>query len=118
MKRVLGIAMMADGVLQAMGVAGVVSTLWDRSLQDQILAAGHVAVGAALLWTGRSFSAGDRATPGANASARVPIAALLAALLLSVSEATWFNWIDAVMRACYTAVALVIVLRRTNLPTT
>ena len=132
MKRLLGIAMMADGVLQAMGVAGALSTFWDRSLQDRILVAAHVAVGVALMSAGRSLSvaaaAGSSGHVGpsfssatsegrANARPYVPLA-LLAALILSLAEATWFNWTNAVLRAVYTAAALVIVFRKTSLPTT
>ena len=138
MKRLLGIAMMADGVLQAMGVAGALSTFWDRSLQDQILVAAHVAVGVALMSAGRSLSVAaaagssghvgpsedvgpsfSSATSEGRAKARpyVPLA-LLAALILSLAEATWFDWTNAVLRAVYTAAALVIVFRKTSLPTT
>jgi len=121
MKRLLGIAMMADGVLQAMGVAGVLSTLGDRSLRDQILAAAHVVVGVALLSAGRSLSASAAAGPIGHVGPSVPrylLPALLAALILSLFETTWFNWTGAAARAVYTALALVIVFRKTNLPTT
>ena len=103
--------MMVDGVLQAMGVSGLLSTLAYRSVWDQLLFAAHIAVGAALLVAARMLF-------GDGANTRVAVGALLGALFVGLIETTWFNWLDVVMRSLYTVVALVIVLRKTTLPTT
>ena len=111
MKRVIGAAMMVDGVLQSMGVAGLVSTIADRSWSDRALFAGHLLVGAGLVFVGRTLLNREGGSTAA-------VAVLAASLALSAIETTWFNWTDVSMRAAYTAVALVIVLRKTTLPTT
>ena len=117
MKRVIGVAMMVDGVLQAMGVAGLRSTIAERDGRDQALFVAHVAVGGALLFAGRQLFTRPRAYAGPSLSsamhggANAPSYALIAALLLSLIETTWFNWTDAAVRAVYTIAALAIVLR-------
>lgn len=119
MKRAVGVVMMADGVLQAMGVASLLSTIADRNLRDQALFAAHIVVGAGLVFAGRQLLyVGPSFRSAASGVAKAPPYVLVAALLLSLVEATWFNWIDVVMRAVYTVVALAIVLRNTTLPTT
>lgn len=110
MRKLVGAALMIDGVLQAMGVAGVVSTIVDRDLRDQFLFAGHLMVGAVLVLGGRMLFAGSQR--------RALALPLVAALLLSVFETMWFNWIGLVGRAAYTSVALIVLLRKTTLPTT
>ena len=52
MKRAVGVAMMIDGVLQAMGVAGLLSSIVDRDWQDQALFVAHLLVGAGLVFAG------------------------------------------------------------------
>jgi hypothetical protein len=122
MRRLVGVAMMVDGVLQAMGVAGLLSTIADRSLRDQALFAAHIVVGAGLVFAGRTLLSSEYVGPSLSSAvrggAKAPPYVLIAALLLSLIETTWFNWIDVVMRAVYTVVALAIVLRKTTLPTT
>ena len=128
MRRLVGVAMIVDGVLQAMGVAGVLSTIADRNVRDQALFVAHIVVGAGLVFVGRTLFVGRAglearlawrpSTPGRPTYVLVPVIALLAALLLSLAETTWFNWPDLALRALYTAVALVVVLRKTTLPTT
>jgi len=103
--------MMVDGALQAVGVAGLLSSIVDRDWQDQALFVARLFVGAGLVFAGRSLM-------NDAAGAKAPPYVLLAALLLSLVETTWFNWVELAMRAAYTAVALVIVLRKTTLPTT
>jgi len=120
--------MMVDGVLQAMGVAGVLSTIADRSWSDQALFVAHIVVGAGLMFVGRQLLVGRAglearlvwrpSTPGRPTYALATLIVLMAALVLSLIETTWFNWTDVVTRAVYTAVALAIVLRKTTLPTT
>ena len=146
MRRILGAAMMIDGVLQAMSVAGLLSTLLDRSLRDQLLAAGHMLAGAGLVYAGRrllvgagrtepvgrnghvgfggyvgrNFSSGASHISGSDAGTTVPLylpSVLCAALALSIIETTWFNWTDLASRAIYTALALIMVFRKTTLPT-
>ena len=103
--------MMIDGVWQAMSVAAVLSSIADRDWRDQALFVAHILIGAGLVFTGRVLLAGEARTAA-------PASVLIAALLLSFVETTWFNWTDVALRAVYTAVALVIVLRKTTLPTT
>ena len=103
--------MMIDGVLQAMGVAGLLSSIVDRDWQDQALFVAHLLVGAGLVFAGRALVTGD-------GEAKAPAYVVIAALLLSLIETTWFNWLDVAMRTVYTSVALFVVLRRTTLPTT
>ena len=111
MRRVLGFAIMIDGVLQALGVAGLLSSIADRDLRDQTLFALHLIAGAALVFVGRVLmSNGDAAKLGP--------AVVVGALLLSIFEATWFDWVGTVVRALYTVVALFILFRKTTLPTT
>ena len=107
MRRVVGLAMVADGALQALGVADVLPSLLDRSLRDQALVAAHVLVGAGLAFLGIHRTA-------SKASAIV----LLGALAIALVETTWFNWTGTVLRGLYTAAALYVVTRRTTLPTT
>ncbi len=117
--------MMIDGVMQAIGVAGLLSTIVDRSLRDQSLFAAHLVVGAALVFVGRALlSTGPSEYVGSSFSsairggAKAPPYVLIAALLLSLIETTWFNWLDLAVRAIYTVVALALVTRKTTLPTT
>jgi hypothetical protein len=117
MRQIAGVVMMLDGAMQALGVAGVVSTIADRSWRDRGLFVAHLVVGAALIFTGRHlFANPTNLTNPANLTNRSSWFLVLA-LALSVFEATWFNWTDAAIRAVYTVVLLV-VLRRTTLPTT
>jgi len=128
MKRAVGVAMMIDGVLQAMGVAGLLSSIVDRDWQDQALFVARLLVGAGLVFAGRVLLVGRAglearlawrpSEPGRPTRSLTPVVVLIAALLLNLVETTWFNWPEVAMRAVYTAVALVIVLRRTALPTT
>lgn len=106
--------MMTDGVLQAMRVASVLSTLGDRHVREQVLTAAHMGVGVALVYTSRHLGSDDE---GDEESGFGPAAALVVALLISLYESTWFNWIGAAVRLGYTAIALVIVFRNTTLPT-
>jgi len=108
MRKFVGVLMMGDGVLQAMGVAELLSTIVERSLRDQMLFAAHLGVGAGLVFVGRSLFSGAKAPPYV----------LIAALALCAIETTWFNWPGLALRAVYTAVSLVIVLRKTTLPVT
>jgi len=125
MRRIIGVVMAFDGLMQAMGVAGVLTTFADRNLGDQSLVVAHVVVGPALLFAGRRLYSGRALNAGrvldvgrADLEARLTGLALAAALLLSLIETTWFNWINLVARAVYTAAALAVLLRKTSLPTT
>jgi hypothetical protein len=115
MQTLLGVLMMIDGVLQAMGVAGLVSTIADRSWRDRSLFVAHLIVGAALVFCGKNLT---NLTNPTNPTNRVCVSVLAVALILSLVEATWFNWTDAAIRAGYTAVACWVLLRKTTLPTT
>lgn len=112
MRRVIGVAMMIDGVLQAMGVAGMVSTFADRSLRDQSLSVLHFVLGSGLVIVGqRLIGSGDRLS-------KIGCYVLGATLGVSLIETTWFNWTETAVRAGYTAVAIFVLLRKTTLPTT
>ncbi len=137
-RKVLGVAMMVDGVMQAMAVASLMSTIADRDLRDQSLFAAHLMVGAALIVSGRmllSVNGRAKARPyapaiaqnphaepreyvGLSFSSAVPVLALVAALVLSLIEATWFDWIGTAVRAAYTAIALAVLAQSTTLPIT
>ena len=112
MRRVVGVAMMIDGVLQAAGVAGLLSTLADRSFRDQAFAALHVVLGSVLLIAGQRLSGSD------DRLSKIGCYALGAALVVSLAETTWFNWTDVAARAAYTVASLFVLLRKTTLPTT
>jgi len=122
MKRIIGLTMMIDGVWQAMAVSAVLSTIVDRSLRDQSLAAAHVIVGAALLFAGRQVYVGPNFSSAKIGGTEVPpyvrSLPIVAALAVSLIEATWFDWVGTAVRAVYTVIALVIVFRKTTLPTT
>jgi hypothetical protein len=130
MMRLAGIAMMLDGVLQAMAVAAVFPTLADRYLSDQLLAAAHLVAGAALLFSGRKLVVRDSAAGGGvdlsgraarrprSDSALMAASSLAAAFAVAAFETTWFNWTELAARGIYTLVVLALVLRRTTLPTT
>ncbi len=115
MKRIIGVTIMIDGALQAMGVSAVLSTIADRNVRDQALAAAHVIVGAGLLFVGRQVSSMEGGTEVPPYARSLPI---LAALALSLIEATWFDWVGTAVRAAYSVVVLFIVFRKTTLPTT
>ena len=104
--------MMADGVLQAMGVASLVPSILDRSMRDQLFGAAHILVGVALVAVGRRVSASE-----AMANSRPAVYALVAALAVALGETSWFNWLDTVGRALYTGAAIAVLTRSTNLPT-
>jgi hypothetical protein len=118
--------MMVDGVMQAMRVAGVVPSIAYRDLRDQSLFAAHLIVGAGLLFASRAVYVGragfdwrpSRSGRPTYVSDRIPVAFLLAALAISLIEATWFDWIGTAVRAVYTAAAVFVLLRRTTLPMT
>lgn len=107
MRRAVGLAMVVDGVLQAMGVAELLPSLLDRSFRDQALVAAHVIVGAGLVFLGMH-----------RAGSKAPAVVLVVAFALALVETTWFNWTGTVLRALYTAAALYVVTRKTTLPTT
>ena len=110
-RKALGLAMMVDAAMQAMDAAGLMSTIADRDLRNQSLFAAHLVVGTALMFSGRTtFSSAMHRT--------TPVLVLVAALVLSVIEATWFDWTGTAARAAYTAVALVVLVRSTTLPIT
>ena len=104
--------MMIDGVLQAAGVAGLLSTFADRSLRDQSLSVLHFGVGSGLVIVGqRLIASSDRVS-------KIGCYVLGAALVVSLAETTWFNWTDVAARAAYTVASLFVLLRKTTLPTT
>ena len=100
--------MMADGVLQAIAVAGLVPSVFERSLRDQLFGAAHVLVGMALVFAGA----------GVPERRRVGVTALLVSFAIALLETTWFNWTGTVVRALYTAVVVYVLMRKTTLPTT
>lgn len=119
MRRLVGIVMMLDGALQATGVTAVMLTILDRSLRDQGLFVAHLVVGAGLMWSGRSlYGDGQAEVDRSTVLVRASASLLLLALVISLVEATWFDWIGCAIRAVYTLVALAVVLRKTTLPTT
>lgn len=99
-------------MLQALAVAGLLSSFLDRSLRDQTLTVAHALAGAGLVFVGSGLL-GDRAEAGAKGPASV----VTAALVLALVETTWFNWPETALRAAYTAVALYVLTRKTSLPT-
>jgi hypothetical protein len=115
-RTVIGAILMLDGVMQAMGVAGMVSTIADRSWRDRGLFLAHLTAGAALFWSGRNLLSNPNLTNLTNPTNLTNLSVFLA-LLVSLFEATWFNWTDVVIRVIYTVVVLLL-LRRTTLPTT
>lgn len=111
--RVVGVAMMLDGVRSAMSAAAIVDTFFDRNLGDQSLFVANFLVGALLLISGRQLlKKRDRDSfPGNESRSRFAAATLVAALVLSGLETTRFDWPVFAARAVLTLIALVVLWR-------
>ena len=119
-----GFLMMFDGAWQAMGVAGMLSTIADRSWRDRGVFLAHVVLGVALVVAGRQLADSSPAAPSDRESgwgARIrtlPVVTLVTALLVAWLETPWFDVTTLAVRALYTLVGCAVLLRRTTLPTT
>ena len=118
--KVVGIVMMADGVMSAMAAMPMVSTFIYRSLRDQSLVVSHFLIGALFILSGRLLLSEKRPGLFSEKESRshfLAMATVVAAFVVACIETTRFTWPALALRAGYTVFALA-VLYKTTLPKT